>query len=151
MPGILDIIGGPVTALINGAKVLIGQKLSNDKDKIETMAKLDELTVDLQKAMLDADAKFVAAQQAVIVAETQADSFLTKNWRPIAMMFFLVMIGFAVFNAGEVPWNHKIIPEDLIHEAFSLVKLGLGGYVGARTVEKVVPTAIKMWKNGGGK
>lgn len=136
----LSVVFGAVGDLIGGIKDIFSKKLQNDADKIEASVKLGELQVTLQQALLDADAKFAAAQQAVIVAEAQSQSWVARNWRPLLMLTFT--FAFA--------WNYIIAPLahlqilDLPQDAWTLMKIGVGGYIVGRSAEK----AVASWSAG---
>lgn len=69
------------------------------------------------------------SQIRIIEAEAKGQSWLQRNWRPITMLTFLVLVvcdsfGFLKFR--------------LSNEAWILLQIGLGGYVVGRTGEKIV-------------
>lgn len=79
----------------------------------------------------------------VIRAEAQSESFIARNWRPIIMLLFGGIIAnnyilFPWFNALGLPAVTMNIPPDM----WALLKLGIGGYVVSRGVEK----SIDKWK-----
>ena len=69
------------------------------------------------------------------MAETQANSWLTRTWRPITMLTFVALVVWSMFTGME-------IPDDL----WFVIKLGLGGYVGGRSVEKSVSAITEVMK-----
>lgn len=77
-----------------------------------------------------------AAVAQIISAEATSGYWLAAVWRPLAMVIFL---GFLIsFWFGYTPPNMMGPMPPMIAELFGLIKLGLGGYIGARTVEKVM-------------
>jgi hypothetical protein len=74
----------------------------------------------------------------IIVAEAQGESWLQRNWRPLLMVMFGVIIAnnYLVVPLFNTP--AALIPPDM----WDLLKLGVGGYVVGRTVEK----GLKTWK-----
>lgn len=84
----------------------------------------------------------VQAQQTVIVAEANAGGIAAK-WRPITMLSFVAiiichyvlfpMIAVA-FPAAAPIFAAMILPPEM----WVLIQVGLGGYTGGRSVEKVV-------------
>lgn len=107
-------------------------KAVEDKDQANLIkAKLNETV------LLGSNKELEAAAQ-IIVAEAQGDSWLQRNWRPLLM----VMFGVIIAN------NYLIVPifrtpaADIPPDMWDLLKLGLGGYVVGRTVEK----GLKTWK-----
>lgn len=89
----------------------------------------------------------IAHQSKIIIAEAKSDSWLARNWRPITMMVFV----FIVFNNYILaPYQHvfgiKIPILELPPKMWSLIELGLGGYVIGRSAEKVVKGLKGLFK-----
>ena len=84
-----------------------------------------------------------AARRAAVLSELRSDSWMTRSWRPALMfllMAFLLFFGLILplmeLFAGRplaVEPHLDRIPEPL----WNLLALGVGGYVGGRTVEKI--------------
>lgn len=102
---------------------IVGQVLDNK-------AKADELTNGIAQAAAS-----------VVVSEAQGESWLQRNWRPLMMLWFAILIGAYWF--GIVPIN---MPIEIVGRMFDLVTLGIGGYVAGRTVEKVVKDVAPIIK-----
>ena len=80
----------------------------------------------------------------VVVAEAKGESWLQRNWRPVTMMAFVVIIinnyiVFPWFMMFDIPAIHLDIPPDM----WSLLQIGIGGYIVSRGAEK----GIKTWKD----
>lgn len=88
------------------------------------------------------DAQTKAAAASVLVAEAQSSSWLAKNWRPIMMMTFCGIL--ISYWCGYVPREllNPVMPP-MIAEIFDLIKIGMGGYIGGRSLEKIVDTVSK--------
>jgi FtsH-binding integral membrane protein len=86
-------------------------------------------------AMIDKSSELTNAAASVVNAEIQGESWLQRNWRPMLMVWFALLIGGYWF--GFVPNN---MPLPVVQDLFQLVQIGVGGYVGGRTVEKVAST-----------
>lgn len=78
----------------------------------------------------------------IILAEAQGESWLQRNWRPLLM---LAVVAIIVNNYILVPWlivfgvdNAPVL--ELPGELWSLLTIGVGGYVVGRSVEKVAET-----------
>lgn len=69
----------------------------------------------------------------VIVAEASGN-FLQRSWRPILMLTFGGLIVARWFG-----WAAPNLSEAEYLELWGIVKLGLGGYVIGRSVEKIAP------------
>ena len=77
-------------------------------------------------------------------ADDQRRPWLRHNWRPIVMLTLtaLVVAHWLGLTADNVSEAEAI-------EMFSLIKLGLGGYVIGRSVEKVAPHVAAAMKGEG--
>jgi len=82
----------------------------------------------------------LARRANIVTAEIQGESWLQRNWRPMVMVWFAIMVGAHWF--GFTPEN---LTESAVDNLFQLVQIGIGGYVVGRSAEKVT----KAWKNDG--
>lgn len=94
----------------------------------------------LQEMVLTGQMKEIEAAAAVIVAEAKGDSWLQRSWRPLLMCLFGTIVAnnyliVPLFGTPAAP-----IPPDM----WDLLKLGIGGYVVGRSVEK----GVRVWKEG---
>lgn len=144
MPGILSILTGPIKDLFNGAVSIInGIKGGSPEEKNAAALALSQLQTDFQAKLVEADLEIAKAQRDVIVAEAQGNSWLQRNWRPMTMLFFCVIIGTVVWTGGYI--NGRELDHAFIMEILSVVKLGLGGYVVGRSAEKIAPSVAQMF------
>lgn len=121
---IFGFIGGvikPVTELIDSVSTTEEERsaLKNELLKIQTA---------FQSKVIEYEGRLMDAQSKVIVSEAQGQSWLQRNWRPITMITFLVLVvmdclGFLKFRLSEQAWT--------------LLQIGLGGYVVGRSGEKI--------------
>jgi hypothetical protein len=125
-----------LSALIGPVMTVISELVPDDDKKREIRSALME-------KMLDKDSDLVKAQASIITAEAQGEGFLQKAWRPITMLSFLVLL--FTYWLGFAP-PYVVDNPDLVTELFSLLKIGIGGYIGSRGVEKVATTVA----NAGG-
>ncbi len=122
-----------VTTIVSKVADLIDQKVE-DKDlanKLKAEIQTDILTKEYSRIEQELD-----AQKAIIVAEATGHSWLQRNWRPITMLVFVYIIAHNYIIAPLFGLQELAIPPDM----WSLLKIGLGGYVIGRSVEKVAPT-----------
>lgn len=84
------------------------------------------------------EGQLLEAQKSIIVAEAQSGSWLAQNWRPITMLVFVALI-----TAHWLGWTAPNISEAQVLVLLEIVKVGLGGYVVGRSVEK----SVKAWKS----
>ena len=125
---IRDIIS-PVTDLIDDLH-------TSDVEKLEAKAKLLAVQTAVANRMLDYEAALVAASRDTIVAEATSESWLTRTWRPITMLCFVAIVMYGYVSGTEIPG-----------ELWTVIQIGVGGYVGGRTIEKTVPSIIAALKS----
>ena len=97
-----------------------------------------KLNHDLQTQMLSLDygalEKELDAKAKVLVAEVQGQSWLQRNWRPLLMLVFTYIVAHnfviaPIFGITSVP-----VPEQM----WTLLNIGIGGYIVGRSAEKIV-------------
>jgi len=93
------------------------------------------------RQLLAAQAQIEAAAADIVKAEASSNNWLAAAWRPITMLIFVGLIvarwfGYAAPGLSEA--------EAL--KLWSIVELGLGGYVIGRSAEKVAPAILDAIK-----
>ena len=127
---ILSLIG----SIFQPAAKLIDDLHTSTEEKMTLQNEMMKIQNDLQSKVLDYESKLMTAQSDVIKAEATGHSWIQQNWRPITMLTFLVLVVLDSFG-----WLHnKLAPE-----AWTLLQIGLGGYVIGRSAEKVIPSIFK--------
>ena len=121
-----------LSAVLNlGGKVL--DKFVQDKD---LAAKLKS---EMAIAAMNGELKELEAQVSIITTEAQGN-WLQRSWRPLTMVWFSVLLGMYWF--GFAP-DYLIDNPATVDQLFGLLKLGIGGYVLGRSVEKSVEVYSK--------
>ncbi|KAA3615372.1 MAG: hypothetical protein DWQ05_13530 [Calditrichaeota bacterium] len=128
--GLMSFISG----VFKPAAKLIDDIHTSDEERLVLKAKLQEIENALQLKVLEYETKLMEAQKDVISAEATGQSWMQRNWRPITMLTFLALVvldsfGLLVFRLAEDAWT--------------LLQIGLGGYVVGRSAEKIVPQFVK--------
>ena len=123
----LSAIGG-IFGAIGG---FFGDLFGFKKNQGETLQKAIKL---LETSSLS-EAEREKAISAVLVAEASSESWITATWRPLVMLIFTALI--VSFWFGYVPPNLNGDMSPILMELFTLLKLGIGGYIGGRSLEKI--------------
>ena len=110
----------PLTAALDAGKTIL--------DKIWPDAG------EMERSKVQMALAIYAGQAEIVKAEAQSDHWLAACWRPILMLTFGGLI-----VARWLGWSAPNIPEAEVLKLWSIVELGLGGYVIGRSVEKIVP------------
>jgi hypothetical protein len=122
----LDIVGGifkPIADVVTHVLPSGDAKIQLQQQIMEAQFKAATSMMDYEKQLLDSQAK-------IITAEAQGNSWIQRSWRPITMLTFLALV-----VADSLNW----LPNRLAEQAWTLLQIGLGGYVGGRSIEKVAP------------
>ena len=128
-----------VGTIIDKVSNIIDQTVE-DKDlanKIKSQIQLTILTKEY-----DTIAKDLEAKTKVVLSETTGHSWLQRNWRPITMLVFVYIIAHNFIIAPLFNLKYLPIPPDM----WGLLKIGMGGYIFGRTVEKIAPSVKDIFK-----
>ncbi|UYM16264.1 holin family protein [Endozoicomonas euniceicola] len=96
-------------------------------------AKQDKAKQELASMIVSGELNELAERAGVIKAEAQGESWLQRSWRPIVMLVFTGLI-----VARWLGWSAPDLSEAVELKLFSIVQLGIGGYIASRGIEKVV-------------
>jgi hypothetical protein len=136
---------GKIVAPILGKVFGIVDQLVEDKDlsaKLKAQIQMAVMSMDHKEFM-----SALEAQKSIILAEATGASWLQRNWRPLLMLMIMVIL----FN------NYAIVPYLMLFgipatvltfpaKMWTLLIIGVGGYVGGRTVEKASSKIIETLK-----
>ena len=128
----------PVAELVDNLHTSDEEEMDLENKAVEIKNHLVQLQNNLASQVIDLEKKYLEAKSSIIVAETKSGHWITSAWRPMVMLLF----AFIIFNAKVfVPymmlafdWETKMNTID--PQMWSLLKLGLGGYIGGRSLEK---------------
>jgi len=122
------IFSGGATELIKGVGGVIDSLHTSKEEKLEAELKVKELI-----------AKYDAQMQKEVTerwkVDTQSDSWLSKNIRPLVLIFLVVSTVLLIFiDAGIIAFEVKASWVDLLQLVLITV---IGAYFGGRSLEKV--------------
>jgi hypothetical protein len=143
MPGIVEIVSG----LLKPAADIIDELHTSEDEKLAAKQKLLVVQTQGVSAVLDYERSVAAEQGQTIREEAKGESWIQRSWRPLIMLMFGSIIG---FNYLVVPiagmFSTRIVVLTLPPDLWDLLKLGIGGYIGGRTAEKIVPSIMEAFK-----
>jgi len=131
-------IPGIVDTVVNTVKSYFPPDLSpQDKAKLEEQLEASKAT--LQKQLLDYQNNVITQKSNIITAEAKGDSWIQKSWRPITMLIFAAVIAndYLIYPYLSL-FIHNAPLIKIPQEMWELLKIGLGGYIVGRSVEKGV-------------
>ena len=137
---------GKVADVFNPIEKLVDNLHTSTEEKLTLKNQLVSMQNEVAKGQmlllgkaLDLESEALKAKQAIIVAEAQSQSWIANNWRPITMLNFVAIT--TLHALGYINMD-----ADMSAKYFSLVEIGLGGYVMGRTLEKVAPAIAQVVK-----
>ncbi len=132
---ILDTIAkiiSPVTKLIDGLT-------TSEEEKLSLKNELKRIEFKSYEVMMDYESKLIDAQSKVVLAEVRGESWLQRNWRPLTMLTFLLIIAnnyiLAPYLQAAFGWSVVL---DLPTHIWTAITVGMGGYIAGRSGEKIV-------------
>lgn len=124
MPVILAVISG-ISSFFGGLFNMKGSQAATVQEALKTLQSIND--VDGQST--------AAAAQALSAILTQG-SFLEKNWRPVLMCVLMTILIASFF--GYIPPHLNDVVSPTMEKIWTLLQIGLMGYLPLRTVEKVM-------------
>lgn len=128
---------GPILGIIEGPVFSIIDKLIPDPSlKAKLKAEIQAKTIAHRDEVLK-------AQREILMQEISQGSLLTRSWRPMLMyliILFLLVYGLLLpvidlFAAHPVVFKPRW--QDIPDGLWNLLGLGVGGYIGGRSMEKI--------------
>lgn len=144
MPGILDALGTPFGSVLTAVGDILGRFIASPDEKLKAQLELAKVGADFQVKMAEADAEFAKSQAAVITSEVQSQSWAARNWRPVLMLTFTYIIAHNFVIAPTFHLSALAIPPEM----WTLLNIGIGGYIVGRSAEKIVPGVLAMKGSG---
>lgn len=103
-----------------------------------------EAEIKLQEMVQAGEMKYLEAASNVLMSEAKSESWIAANWRPLTMLMFAFIIAnnYIFYPYASLFWtNAPVLPTP--PELWTLIKIGLGGYMPLRSVEKIVREAAQ--------
>ena len=108
-------------------------RIDKSDEKLELQLKYKQLLMNIESACIDYETKLLESRSRIIDTEAKGESGLQRNWRPLLMCICMFII---FTNYVLVPFCH-IPPAILDDHIWSLMEMGVGGYVAGRSLEKI--------------
>ena len=132
---------GGITGLFKAAGGIVDELHTSEKEKLSLKNAFAELQGNVMSDVLEYQKSLNEAQANIIMAEAGGKSWIQRSWRPVTMLTFVGIVLMRWFGLTAE------VPEAVEVELMSLIKIGLGGYVAGRSVEKVTEIASGALKD----
>ncbi len=133
---ILSIIG----QIFEPAVRLVDDLHTSEEEKLQIRRQMQKIENEFMGKVLEYETKLMDNQAAIIKAEATGQSWMQRNWRPITMLTFLVLVVLDSFG---------VLAFRLSEDAWTLLQIGLGGYVAGRSAEKITSQMMAVRNKGG--
>ena len=134
----LGLLGGIISSL-SGPLGTVAERYFDNKDEQQAFKNAVELEI------LKNQSKFQDLSSDIVLAEAKSEHWLTAIWRPATMLLFALVIAINIliipYILVPILWLLGVpLPElmPIPDQVWTLITVGLGGYVGGRSGEKMV-------------
>tara|TARA_R110002124_G_scaffold201634_2_gene368193 strand:- start:2009 stop:2497 length:489 start_codon:yes stop_codon:yes gene_type:complete len=117
-----------ISNLFEPAVKLVDELHTSDEERLQLQSQIKAVENELLAKVIAYENQLLQSKTDIITAESTGQSWIQRNWRPITMLTFLVLVVMDSFG-----W----LPNPLADEAWTLLQIGLGGYVAGRSAEKI--------------
>ncbi|MEM4203924.1 MAG: holin family protein [Candidatus Methanomethylicaceae archaeon] len=136
-----------VVDVVRPVAELIDKFTLSKEEKKQLELQMLGMQITLVEKALDYESQLFQAKRDVIVAEAKGESWLQRSWRPLLMLVFATIVAWQYLIR---PILSAIIPGlpvvELPEHLWSLLEIGVGGYIIGRSGEKIASALSK--RNG---
>jgi len=134
---ILSILGGAIKPLVG----MVDDFHLSGEEKGQMKIALETLHNTMATEGLKYEAAIAEYKSSIIIAEAKSESWITRSWRPITMLTFVVLI--VLISTGLMD---TVALAAVPNQLWTLITIGIGGYMGGRSAEKIVPGIVAAMK-----
>jgi len=117
-----------ISETVNSIGSAVDIIVTNDEERGKIKAELTTIVKDMA-------ASLTSAAKEVLVTE-MTGNWLQRSWRPIIMLAFGFIVVYEYFLSKVFNWPAANLPENF----WSLLEIGMGGFVIGRSAEKITKT-----------
>ena len=130
--GIFDkILGSSIESTVSAVGGVLDNITTTDEERLKAKEQLTSIVTNFATSL--------AASQAEVLKVELSGNWLQRSWRPLMMLAFGVIVIYRYFIAPTFSLPITDLPEQF----WSLLEIGMGGYVIGRSVEKVADSVAK--------
>ena len=118
----------PISGIVDSVSELVGQLTLPARERKELEAGLLKLIQEWERELTRA--------RASVVRDEVKGTWLQRSWRPLVMLVFAVIILIGTFTSLPILADTS--------RFWDLLEIGLGGYVGGRSGEKMAKAIFKI-------
>jgi len=130
----VGLIAGAFEGILKGFDGLF----TSDEERLDAKGKIIALQGQVMASSLEYESQLNQMKSDVIIAEAKGASWMQRNWRPTLM---LTIVAIVANNYIIYPYlalmGLPAMPLELPEELFTLMQIGVGGYIVGRSAEKI--------------
>ena len=129
--GVVELIAG----IFKPAAELVDELHTSTEEKLKAKAHVLDVQAAAMQRVFDYETESLSAKANIVNSEAKSEHVLTATWRPAVMLTFTALVVaryFGVAPEGMTPADHENL--------WTLLQIGLGGYVVGRSGEKIAKT-----------
>ena len=124
------ILSNSAGKLVDGIGNALDKNITSTEERMQAKAEITKIATDLMDSL---------TKEASTVIQVEASgNWLQRSWRPITMLIFVFIVVYSKFVG---PAFNLPVPK-LEVQFWELLKYGIVGYVGGRSVEKITGTIL---------
>jgi hypothetical protein len=122
-----------ITGIFKPAADLVDSLHTSEEERLDAKGRLLSVQAAVMDSALDYESKALEAKAQIVNSEANSEHWVTATWRPIVMLIFtgLVVARFLGFQAEGMSQTEY-------DQLWMLIQIGIGGYIGTRSIEKIV-------------
>ncbi|MGY8788902.1 MAG: 3TM-type holin [Pseudomonadales bacterium] len=122
-----------ITGIFKPAAELVDSLHTSEEERLDAKSRLLSVQAAVMDSALDYESKALDAKAQIVNSEANSEHWVTATWRPIVMLIFtgLVVARFLGFQAEGMSQTEY-------DQLWMLIQIGIGGYIGTRSIEKIV-------------
>jgi hypothetical protein len=130
----VGMIAGAFEGILKGFDGLF----TSDEERLDAKGKIISLQGQVMAASLEYESQLSEMKSNIIIAEAKGASWMQRNWRPTLMLTIVAIVAnnyivYPYLTLLGIPATPLELPEEL----FTLMQIGVGGYIVGRSAEKI--------------
>lgn len=125
MPVIFSALFGFLGTTVSAIFGFKGEQAKTVQDSLNLLGEINKADTQSQ----------IAAASAIQAILTQG-SWIERNWRPMLMIMCITILGAYFFGYSPANIDKPLSP--MMDEIFTMIKIGIGGYIPCRTIDKAI-------------
>lgn len=132
-----------VDKVVDSVGNTIDKIFTSDDERLKAKNLLEQVRNELKTTLIKAMSEVIQAKKDVIITEMGGSS-LQRNWRPMLMLLFGFIIAneYIISPYVQVLFDTTLPVKPITEDMWAVLKLGIGGYISGRSIEK----AVQLWK-----